>query len=100
METTRTEQPLGYVVFRTTARTRRYFVGSRTGTKALVSDLQSDAWIFPTEEEARKVVRMAKAQHTGEWKYARLMPARKPTMSQDEIAAKVAARRADRKRNG
>lgn len=93
-----TAAPLFFLVHETTNRGKRYVAGrNKSGSGLVVSLDQADAHRFDTEADAREVVTKARAQYRGVWGVTTVYPRRKPTMSQDEIAARVAARRAARR---
>lgn len=94
--------PLGFLVHEQTRnRGKRYVAGSSPrGANLVVTVEQAKGYRFDSKEEAQHVASLAQQQYRGQWGVTTLYPRRKPTMSQDDIAAKVAARRAARKHNG
>lgn len=96
MDTTAT--PTGFLVHEQTSRTKRYVAGTnKTGTQLVVTLEQADAYRFDTKADAEAVVRQARVQYRGQWGVTTLYPRRQATWTEDEIAARIAARRAARR---
>lgn len=85
-----------YYLVCTTPRTRTYFVGTKESGRIVTSDFRADAHAFADRAEAHALRDYAARTHNGTWA---VTVRRAPTATADEIAARVAARRAERKAN-